>query len=327
MMHTYKISIIVPLYNAEKYLSRCIDSILSQNFTDFELLLINDGSIDESGKICDNYAKIDSRIRVFHKENGGVSSARNVGLKYSLGEWICFVDADDTVSPDWLSGFINYDKHPDLITHPVLFIYPNGDKKRIAYNSIHKNVEYTIWELYENHLLGFVWSMFYNRNTITTNDIKFNEKLQSGEDLEFMSRYSSFVTEIDSFFVGYYIYTFPKYNKIYGKARNVYFLIYSNLHNYFKSKQIQKKFIKAIAPNLIQFILRAYSWNEKEVANKCIKYYRKNVPTPFFLKSGGKTILLCNIFIKINIKSALFILSKMSNVNKNYNGFEYLELK
>ena len=82
---TPKISVIVPVYNAEKYLHRCIDSILSQTFTDFELLLINDGSKDSSGAICDEYAAKDNRVRVFHKENGGVSSARNLGLDNANG--------------------------------------------------------------------------------------------------------------------------------------------------------------------------------------------------------------------------------------------------
>ena len=81
-----KISVIVPVYNTVHYLPRCIDSILSQSFTDFELLLIDDGSIDGSGQICDAYAEKDNRIRVFHKENGGVSSARNVGLDNAKGE-------------------------------------------------------------------------------------------------------------------------------------------------------------------------------------------------------------------------------------------------
>ena len=92
-----KISVIVPVYNAEKYLHRCIDSILAQTFTDFELLLINDGSKDDSGKICDEYAAKDVRVRVFHKENGGASSARNMGLENAKGEWITFVDSDDTL--------------------------------------------------------------------------------------------------------------------------------------------------------------------------------------------------------------------------------------
>lgn len=89
------ISVIVPVYNVERYLARCIESILSQTYTDFELLLIDDGSKDKSGSICDEYALKDSRIRVFHKPNGGVSSARNVGLDNARGQWVAFCDSDD----------------------------------------------------------------------------------------------------------------------------------------------------------------------------------------------------------------------------------------
>lgn len=91
------ISIIVPVYNAEKYLKRCIDSLLAQTYQNIEVLLIDDGSPDNSGIICDEYAKKDSRFRVFHKENGGVSSARNLGLKEAKGDYIGFVDADDYI--------------------------------------------------------------------------------------------------------------------------------------------------------------------------------------------------------------------------------------
>ena len=96
------ISIIVPVYNTEKYLDQCIQSILSQTYTDFELLLIDDGSTDSSGVICDRYAEQDSRVRVFHKPNGGVSSARNIGLDNTKGEWITFLDSDDWIAPSML---------------------------------------------------------------------------------------------------------------------------------------------------------------------------------------------------------------------------------
>ena len=91
------ISVIVPIYNAEQYLKRCLNSILSQSFQDFELILVNDGSIDNSGKICDEYAQIDSRVIVIHKENEGASIARKDGLTNANGEYIAFVDADDYV--------------------------------------------------------------------------------------------------------------------------------------------------------------------------------------------------------------------------------------
>lgn len=97
-----KITIIVPVYNVEKYLKDCIDSILQQTFTDYELILVDDGSPDNSGQICDDYAHKDKRIKVIHKNNGGLSSARNAGLNLSIGEYITFIDSDDLIKKDYL---------------------------------------------------------------------------------------------------------------------------------------------------------------------------------------------------------------------------------
>ncbi len=96
------ISVIVPVYKVEKYLRRCVDSILNQSYTDFELLLIDDGSPDGCPKICDEYARKDSRVRVFHKPNGGLSDARNYGLDRMQGDYVTFIDSDDYVGPDYL---------------------------------------------------------------------------------------------------------------------------------------------------------------------------------------------------------------------------------
>lgn len=104
MTSQIKISVIVPVYKAEKYLRKCVDSILAQTFRDFEVLLVDDGSPDKSGAICDEYAGKDPRVRVFHKENGGVSSARNKGIDEARGEWITFVDADDWLPEDALTA-------------------------------------------------------------------------------------------------------------------------------------------------------------------------------------------------------------------------------
>ena len=101
------ISIIVPVYKAVKFLHQCVDSILGQTFSDWELLLVDDGSPDRSGEICDEYGKIDDRIRVIHKKNGGVSSARNAGLDVAQGKWLAFVDSDDWCEPDYLKDFFS----------------------------------------------------------------------------------------------------------------------------------------------------------------------------------------------------------------------------
>lgn len=109
------ISVIVPVYNVEEYLSRCIDSILAQTFTDFELLLINDGSTDNSGRICDEYIKNDSRIKVFHTKNFGVSSARNKGIENAIGKYISFVDSDDEVFNTYLETLYNHIVKCDIV--------------------------------------------------------------------------------------------------------------------------------------------------------------------------------------------------------------------
>ena len=101
------ISVIVPVYNVEKYLDKCIQSILGQTYSNIELLLIDDGSTDSSGAICDKYVTQDSRVRVFHKSNEGVSAARNWGLDNAKGEWIAFVDADDWIDSDMYERMYN----------------------------------------------------------------------------------------------------------------------------------------------------------------------------------------------------------------------------
>lgn len=100
------VSIIVPIYKVEDYIRECIDSILAQTYPDFELILVDDGSPDDCGRICDDYAKGDNRIKVVHKVNGGVSSARNAGLEVAKGEWIMYIDGDDWIEPDMIEFLI-----------------------------------------------------------------------------------------------------------------------------------------------------------------------------------------------------------------------------
>ncbi|MDE7478361.1 MAG: glycosyltransferase family 2 protein, partial [Lachnospiraceae bacterium] len=100
------ISVIVPVYNVEKYVMRCIESILAQTYTNLEILLVDDGSTDASGKICDELAKKDVRIRIIHKENGGPSDARNVGIQEARGEYYLFVDSDDWISENLLESML-----------------------------------------------------------------------------------------------------------------------------------------------------------------------------------------------------------------------------
>ena len=141
------ISVVVPVYNVEKYLHRCVDSILAQTFTDFELILVDDGSLDNCGTICDEYAKKVSRIHVIHKENGGLSDARNAGIDWAFtnsdSEWITFIDSDDWIHPKYLEALYDAVKHTGCSLSICDFIRtenekPDVDEKQINpvfYNS------------------------------------------------------------------------------------------------------------------------------------------------------------------------------------------------
>jgi glycosyltransferase involved in cell wall biosynthesis len=124
-----EISIIVPVYKVEKYLKKCVDSILAQTFTDFELILVDDGSPDDSGKICEEYAEKDARVRVLHKENGGLSSARNAGIEVAKGKYLGFIDSDDYIAEDMyqtLYDLLN-DYDADMSVVGMIDVYENRE--------------------------------------------------------------------------------------------------------------------------------------------------------------------------------------------------------
>lgn len=192
-MNNPEVSVIVPVYNVEEYLPRCIDSILAQTQTNFELLLIDDGSTDKSGKICDEYSKRDNRIKVFHKENGGVSSARNVGLDNAHGEWLAFVDPDDAINTKYLSikvsddtdviekSFVTYDENNNII-----------QSNQVANNCI--NSQETFFLIYVNKRINALWNKIIKRSI--TKGCRFDTNVRIGEDFLF---FLSFITKIKKY--------------------------------------------------------------------------------------------------------------------------------
>lgn len=153
------ISIIVPVYNVEDYLRQCIESILNQKYQDFELILVNDGSTDLSGEICNEYSKKDSRIRVRHKENGGLSSARNVGLDLATGKYIGFVDSDDWIHEDMYNKLINHAINLDSDVVACNFFIMKKDLSFVPYTKFATNQEFTresaMKEIFRNEILTF----------------------------------------------------------------------------------------------------------------------------------------------------------------------------
>lgn len=183
-----KISVIIPVYNAEKYLSRCIDSILRQSYANFELLLIDDGSVDNSARICDDYQLSDNRIFVVHKKNSGVSATRNVGLDLASGQYITFVDADDYVSDNYLEILIsNIEDEIGMIIGSAQKIINDSHfcdykvyekKEKVVFSN-----EYDIRQWYRQ---SEVWGTLIRKDIIS--NIRFADDLYVGEDLLFISQ-------------------------------------------------------------------------------------------------------------------------------------------
>ncbi len=183
-----KISIIVPVYNAEKYIKHCIESILKQTYTDFELLLINDGSSDNSGLICDEYAQIDSRIKVFHQKNNGVSSARNLGLKKAKGAYITFSDSDDLLVDTAFQTYIDafsYDDSVDIVKTGYYQEFENGNPTNIFSSKqdivLRNRTEYLSYLTFDpSNYNGFLWNECLRKEIVGSH--KFEESLNWCED-------------------------------------------------------------------------------------------------------------------------------------------------
>ena len=178
------ISIIVPVYNSVSTLSRCVDSILNQTVSDWELLLIDDGSIDESSKICDEYAVKDKRIKVLHKENGGVSSARNAGIKLAKGDWIIFLDSDDYFLFDALKVLLEAAlKNGTLVSAANFYVEKNNKKFGVCEGKtrIVKN-NFCSWYFYTCFLRA--GATLFHKSVV--NKFIFDENLNRYEDIKFL---------------------------------------------------------------------------------------------------------------------------------------------
>lgn len=180
-----KVSVIIPVYNAEKYLFRSVDSLLAQTLQDFEVLLIDDGSPDKSGEICDEYAKKDTRVRVFHKENGGVSSARQYGMNNARGEYTIHVDPDDWVEPNMLEELYAKAKEEDadMVICDYYEEYPKWKKtiyKQQKPSALDHNT--VLKELFQQ-LYGSCWNKLVKRACYNKYDINYPSELTLCEDL------------------------------------------------------------------------------------------------------------------------------------------------
>ena len=170
-----KVSIIIPIYNVEKYLNQCLDSIINQTLNDIEIILVNDGSKDNSGQICEAYAQKDNRIKIIHKKNEGPSIARNIAIELAHGEYIGFVDSDDFVDLNFFEELYNNAK-----THNASI--STGNIKKYIENVGTKEID----NLFERNFYFGFWRNIYKNDLIKKYKIKFPEKIFCGEDIYFL---------------------------------------------------------------------------------------------------------------------------------------------
>lgn len=236
------ISIIIPIYNSEKYIDKCVKSVLNQTYKDFELLIIDDGSNDNSAQICDEFAASDSRIRVIHKKNEGVSVARNTGIELARGEYITFIDSDDYYEKDFLINAITKIENVDMyISSLVMDTYENNKVINSVLYGQKESTIMTIKELFQNLEVTYPQMCIcgpccklYKTSIIKLNNIFFDKTIDLGEDTLFNINYFKVIGKIyfdqnvyyhyrringESLFTKYHPDIYEKHVKVYNEMR------------------------------------------------------------------------------------------------------------
>lgn len=189
------ISVVVPVYNAMKYLDRCVNSILKQTYKDFEIILVDDGSPDSSGIMCDEYSSRYENVLSVHKENGGVSSARNAGIEKAQGEWLCFIDSDDYIEQNYLENFGITNDDVQLLAQGYKVI-SGAFLKQIGIQYSQNMSQHELFYALENcNILNSPCFKLYKRAIIIQENIRFDHNLSYGEDHLFTLQYMQYVTK------------------------------------------------------------------------------------------------------------------------------------
>lgn len=315
------ISIIVPVFNAQNYIEKCIKSIICQTYIDWELLLVDDGSTDSSYEICKKY--INKKINVFHKNNGGVSSARNYGLKKSKGDYIVFIDADDYVDKNYLKNLYDNIRDNDLVVSGYKEVYSNGKVNKRNFGKKDMTMEYIknkFDELYLSNFLNSPFNKLYKKSLI---NCTFNENQILGEDLLFNLQYiknCKHIISINNTDYNYVINNTSATNKYNSKAIYNLLFIKKELENmckkmnYYENGSINEIFLKNIC-GCIQLLLESDNkYNYKVNELKSIKYEIKN--QNIYISKANNLSTLQKIIYYLFRKDYLLFLYLFINIRK-----------
>ena len=196
-----KVSIVVPVYNREKFLNKCIDSLISQTYNNIEIILVDDGSKDNSLEICKKYERLDNRIKVIHKENGGVQSARNRGIDEATGYYLCFTDADDYVSEHFIENFINVYESNDYQCVVCGHYRVNQNYEIISNNDLMINLdipsfETERWALYFERFACYAWNHMFITDIVRKYNVRFDDNIIIFDDTAFTMNYLNHIDSI-----------------------------------------------------------------------------------------------------------------------------------
>ncbi|WP_147534134.1 glycosyltransferase family 2 protein [Bacillus marasmi] len=303
-MSSPSISIIVPVYKAESFLHQCIQSILNQTFKDFELILVNDGSPDNSGKVCDDFALKDERIKVIHKNNEGVSKARNTGIDASIGKYLMFCDADDFVEPTWCEEMINKVKDHSVVICGHYLNNQKANQNTISPVLLGNDGDYfsfkkkDIFPYYQKHFINSPWNKIFNAKMIKQNQIRFNESLSIGEDLLFNLDYLKLVDE-DIIVVNKPLYHYVLRDtdsltiKYHANQFDIYKQLFTEVYNCFKLFGVNLNEIKPVYFNLYLHALN-HVFEHKFFKESKLSFFKKWKYNSMVLKSKEFTECLQN---------------------------------
>ena len=323
MKNSYMVSVIIPVYNVEKFLNRCVDSILSQTYKNIEIILVDDGALDSSPQICDEYAHKDTRVNVVHKQNGGLASARNAGLKVAKGDYILFVDSDDWIKGNTVEELLNiaiknevdfvrfipvsagYPDRPDGT--PINFgtedfmeegVYNKGKMIKDIYPRLFVTPQLTMGPIVA------AWRSLYNRKFLVDNNLYFDEEVKYSEDAIFSAKvvYSSnkFYYIKGGYYYNYF-YNTSSITKSFKKDRwNVCKILSSTFKKEFGNKS-DYDFSKQLHLEDIYNVLNGLGQNTHIESFKERYKYIKDIFNDDFTKQSMKYISLTDVSIKLKI--------------------------
>ena len=318
------VSIIIPCYNCKRYISDCIKSVKEQKYHNIEILAINDGSSDNTAQILNRLSLEDKRVVVIEKDNGGVSSARNAGLERASGEFIAFVDADDTLPENAIGDLV------DAMSSDVdMVIGSNCEYWFYKKRFIQEPCRYSADDIKSNFdrfngLIKTVWKILYRKSIIEENALRFNQNMHFGEDYNFNLNYTKFVKNaavIENDVYNYYVYRSSAHKKYFPEMNEFYIEIFNSFFSYYGEEVIPENVKSYFIKSYLDMMTDYYAFNTdgEELRKQIIKTYE--ILKQYFTEEDIKKCLTHKRFCALEENEAY------KYIRLCYSNFDLLKIK